>query len=143
MSNESWNCLSHSLHWRWCLHTHLLACRPKCFLYGASKNASASYLSSLLHAVGSIGPSITGSIGVGGAAVAFVHCADVLGSGCFAVHGSCEAEVDGFGVDGADGVDVPDVEAGLPFSHSLPIILPPARPWIKYKFQIQKTKMWS
>lgn len=41
---------------------------------------------------------------------------------------SC-VDVDGFGVEGADGVDVPDVEAvaGLPFSPSF-TFLPPARP---------------
>lgn len=117
-----------------------MAWRPKCFLYGASKHASASYFSSLLQCPGLVG-SVIGSTGIGSGSGAtstdlissaskmfdsnhvvslYVQivirnnncCLDLLsGVGIGVVAVVVVAEVDGFGVDGADGVDVPDVDA--------------------------------
>lgn len=84
--------------------THLLACRPKCFLYGGSKYTSASYFSSLLQWFGSSifnGPTIL-SCDNGGVDGFTDGGFDVDG---FGVDGF---GVDGFGVDGADGVEEPD-----------------------------------
>lgn len=52
---------------------------------------------------------------------------------------SCDVDVDGFGVDGADGVDVPDVDA-VADEHGTPsftILTIPLRPQVNTQFQIQ------
>lgn len=52
---------------------------------------------------------------------------------------SCDVDVDGFGVDGADGVDVPDVDA-VADEHGTPsftIFTTPLRPQVNTQFQIQ------